>query len=219
MKKLIFTIVLLTCWNNIEAQMIIEEGLNGVLIETKASSILEEMEGSPYLNEDFRPGEVNIEGKDVLKVFLRYDVSTEMMEIKTDLNDSKVYKLSPAINATYAISGDQFFYDQIQAEGDNFSGFFKIHYIGDNYSLLEKPIIDIKKAQKAKSGYEEDKPAQISIDSKYFITAESGAVHHVRIKHRDIKKIFESEKAKAYLKDTKIRSVEDLITFLKHLDQ
>lgn len=218
MKKILFITALIFSLTRTSAQLIIEEGINGVLIETKSSPVLNEIEGSPYLEKDFQPGELVIEGKKALPVFLRYDVSSEIMEIKTSHDDSHVYKLSPTLKGYYIINGAHFIFDQISHAGKRYSGYFILHHQSKNYSLLEKPIIDIKEAQKAKSGYEEDKPAQISIDSEFFVLKD-GDVHDLKIKHRDVKKLFGSDKAKAYLDENKIRSLDDLIKFLRYLDQ
>lgn len=219
MKRIIFTIVFLTILSPVRGQMVVEGGLNGVLVETRTSPVLEKIEGSPYFKNDFQRGEMQIEGKQALQVYLRYDVSNETMEIKTDLNEKQIYKLSPALKARYQIGDDIFVYDQMKYGGENYNGFFKRIYQGKVFTLLEKPVIKIKEAQKAKSGYEEDKPAQISVESEYFIVGEKGKVYNVRIKHRDIKKIFQSNEAKKYLSNNKIRTLEDLKKFIKYLEQ
>ena len=189
------------------------------LITTKESDRMNRIEGSPYLQEDFEYGTAMVEGKQPLKIFMRYNVHQEQIEIKTDVQDDKTYLLPKKESTVYEIGPKTFILDEIVFDGKRISGYFIEHYKGENYRLLKKPFTTVTEAIKAKTGYDQDKPARIKIEEEFYVVNKSGGVRNVRVKHRDIKKSFNSNSAKEYLSDHKIRSEEDLIDFVSFLDK
>ncbi len=202
------------------AQTVGDTHLDGlVLITSKQSEDMDGVKGSPYLEEEFKRGTFAVEGKEPIGVFLRFDVSKDQMEIKTDLEAEEVYKLPMSRDAEYQLGGKIFRYGEILVDGKRIAGHFIEHYGGDSYRLLEKPVIDFTDAVKATTGYDEDQPARIEIDREYFIVDAKGNAKRVEIKHRDIKKAFEDDQSRDYLSDNKIRDLEDLKDFVEFLDQ
>lgn len=187
-------------------------------ITTKENENMNKVHGSPYLNDDFTFGTVTIKDKEPLKVFMRYDVLKENIEIKTDRNSEDVYVLPLAQKAEYSIGPDKFIHDKITHEGNTISGYFREHYNGDNVRLLEKPSVTVTEAVKAKTGYDRDRPAEIIIEEEYYIVFDSGEVENVRLKKKDLRKVFTSKEARNYLSDNRIRSVEDVVFFLSYSD-
>lgn len=220
MKKLLLIfIAAFTCFS-FEARAQINDSANHglMLLTTKENENMKSIQGSPYMDEDFQYGMALIEGRQPLEVFLRYDVFRENMEIKTDKNSSDVYTLPYESQAVYRIGGDKIIYDEISYEGKRVAGYFIEHYNGDSMRLLEKPSITITEAIKARTGYEKDQPARMKIEEDYYIITEDGEVKNVRTKHRDVKKAFTSKVARQYLSNNKIRSEQDLASFVAYLD-
>lgn len=196
-----------------------DSGNHGLMTITLKEKDLNGIEGSPYLNSDYKSGKIYIEGKEPLAAYMRYDVHNENIEIKTDLNSDEVFLLPQNKNAKYEIEAKTFLHDKIRVDGKQIQGYFIEHFIGNTLRLLEKPIVTLTDPVKARTGYHKDKPAQIKIESEYYIQQEDGNTKDVRLKHKDIKKSFNSETANEYLKKNRIKSVEDLVSFLNHLDR
>lgn len=175
----------------------------------------EEIEGSPYFTENFEPGTIKIKGKDPLKVFLRYNVSKEEIEIKTELGSEKVYVLSKAKNSEYKINGVCYVLDKIHFDGSNIYGYFIEYFNGGKVRLLLKPIAEFFPAMKAKTGYEKDQPARFEIEKEYFLIFKNGNVENIRLKNRDLRKIFDTKFHKDYLSEHDIETVNDLVSFLE----
>lgn len=222
MKKHFLIPALLFAFLGVEAQaQINDSGNHGLMnITTKKNPALSKVEGSPFLYEDFRMGTAMVEGKDPLNVYVRYDVSTEQMEIKTDLNSDAIYVLPTGQHATYKVGKDVFKYGTINYEGKNILGYFIEHYDGDKYRLVTKHRAEISEPVKAKTGYDRDIPAKIKIEDDLFIVnKEDGRAFKVRAKNRDLEDIFDSAAAQKYLSDNKVRSTEDLVAFVAFLDK
>lgn len=204
---------------NLQGQVDRSNPIQGMLIKTKRSSTLSKIEGTPFLNDEFQRGEIIIEGKEPIDAFMRYDVNNEIIEIKLDPSNEEVFYMEPNLKAEFRFGGNVYNIHEITIDGGKISGIFIEHYTGDNYSFLEKPTIEIIPAEKARTGYDEDEPAKIKIESKFFIIDDRGEVKEVEVKHRDIRKAFDWGKAKDYLKDNRIRNIEDLKVFVSFLDE
>lgn len=217
MKISAFLFTLLFCCT-VNAQFI-DGGLEGLRLITKSSDDLNRVQGSPYLNENFQYGTVEIKDKQPMKAFLRYDVQTDQIEIKTDPESNDIYVLGNRPNVTYVMGNKTIIADRIPSENGILSGLFVEHYGGEKYRLLEKHRVDVSEAVKASSSYDSDKPAQMKVNSDFYVVVKGEAPKLVRIKHKDVKKLFSSKTAKDYLSDHKIKEVEDLVAFLQFLDQ
>ena len=217
-KKFIFFLILLVS-STASAQHIWTGSLEGRQIRTKESEVLRTLEGTPYLSEDFQSGTINMEGKQSINALFRYDVYNEEIQIKFGKDSEEIYVLTNHPDNVLYIGGEKIVPDQINFEEGEVSGLFLEHYNGEKYRLLEKPNAEISEAVKAKTGFQQDKPAEIKISSDFYIIEKGQPAYEVRIKHRDIKKVFSSKEAKAYLSENKIREIQDLIKFLEHLER
>ncbi len=196
-----------------------DNGNHGFMTITLKQKDLSKINGSPYLEESYQSGTVFIEGKEPLMVFMRYDVQNETIEIKTDLSSTEIFILPTGKNAKYEIENLTFLYDKINIDGKQIMGYFIEHFSGENFRLLEKPLVTMTEAVAAKTGYEKDILAEIKIESEFYIQKEDGKIENVRLKHKDIKNSFTSKKASEYLSENRIKSLDDLKDFIKHLDK
>lgn len=197
-----------------------ESGNSGLMrINIKKSDRLSEVEGSPYLNETYQVGTATVKGKEPLKIFMRYNVPQDQIEIKLDPASEDTYQLPKDSKTVYRVGTQTFVYDQFSFSGSHVTGYFIQHYDGENFRLLEKPVATISEAVKAKTGYDKDRPAQIKIEEEFYVLNKNGQVHNLRLKHKDIKKAFDSETAKKYLNDNKIKDLQDLKSFISYIDK
>lgn len=223
MKKsisIIISFLLFITAGAVQAQIHDSGGHGFMKITTKKNANMAEVKGSPYLEEEFQYGQIEMEDKEPLNVFLRYDALNENVEIKSDKNSPDTYILPLSESTVYLIGREKLRlrYNEVRPGGEEITGYFIEHYNGDNWRLLEKPSVSVSEAVPAKTGYQRDKPAKMEIDSEYYVIGD-GIVENVRIKHRDIRKAFGSRPAQEFLSDNKIRSEEDLVVFVAHLDK
>lgn len=217
MRNTIFTLVALLVLGTVQAQIFTEDGRYELF--GKDDPNLNKAQGSPYLNDNFLPGKIFFEGKPDLPVQLRFNIYAENFEIKVDKGKRDIYTVRDWENAIYEMGGKKFVSAEVDHNGRTIKGFFIEHFNGSQYRLLEKPEIKVTPPVRSDSGYSEDQPAQIKKSSSFFVQKPSGEIKEVKIKHRDIRKEFTSEAAKKYLSDNKIKEVEDLVAFLKFIDQ
>lgn len=218
MKK-IFLIFLFTCLKifSVNAQ---NENIGGYeyrLVEKK-SSVLEEVDGSPYFYEDFLYGSLQLKNKKLLKVFLRYNVAQEEFEIKLDQETDEVFVIPIENNVKYNIGSKEFFLDKLFVNGDQVYGYFIELFKGDKYRLLKKPVVHVTDAVEAQNGFQDNEPARLSVKSDYYLLDKKGGSRELSFSNRKLKKQFRNEVAKRYLSKHKIKTSVDLVNFISYMD-
>ena len=169
--------------------------------------------GTPYLSENFLPGTILIDGKEPVEVLLRYNVLNEEMEIKIAKEKLEIFKLNRNLNTIYEIPPFRYSLYSLKQDGKEINGYFAKGFQGKKASLLIKPTVEVTEAEKAK-GYGSDVPASIKIKQEYYIVFADGRVENVRLKEKDIKKLFDSDQVKDYFKKNSLDTVDDLNAFL-----
>lgn len=204
---------------SVSAQIHESGGHSMMRVSTKQSDILKEVKGSPYLYDDFRYGMVTMEGKEPLRVLMRYDINTETFEIKTEQSSEDIFILPLDPDTKYHLGSQTFDYRTINFEGKEITGYFQAHFDGENVSLLEKPSLTFIEPVKARTGYDEDRPGKIKLNNDLYLVFTDGKVENVRLKERDFEKAFSSSKnAEKYFSDNKLKTAEDFIKMLEWYD-
>jgi|25_taG_2_1085351.scaffolds.fasta_scaffold08306_2 hypothetical protein len=217
--KNIILLILITCLNIISAKAQTENigGYEYRLFEKK-SSVLGEVDGSPYLHQDFLYGSLQLKNTKSLKVFLRYNVAYEEFEIKLGQETDEVFVIPIEKNVQYNIGSTQFFLDKLFVGGNEVYGYFIELFNGDRYRLLKKPVVHVVDAVEAKNGFQDNEPAKISVRSNYYLTDKKGENRKLDVNKRKLKKEFNNEMAKRYLSKHRIKTSEDLVNFISYID-
>lgn len=214
--NILFLVFLFTC-SLLHAQVDAFRHHNATLIPIKSAPL--EMEGSPYFESDaFQRGKIQV-GENELVVYLRYDVGNERMEIKVNPEDSDSYQLPYVEDITYFLGGKKFVIERLKVQEKTVFGYFVQYYDGSGVSLYGKPLASFTEAQEAKTGYQSNKPARIDISEKYYVIHEDGTAEEVTTRSRDLRRAFDSEVARNYLKENRVRNVEDLAAFVAFYDR
>ena len=216
MIKKIFLLIGVFFFIQSHAQIVGENQLGNGFILTKEKNL--EVEGSPYLNEEFNRGKIFIGNKEPLNVYLRYNVLDEAMEVKVDPQNEDIYTFSSNGKIQYELANGLFSKDMLTVDGEKIYGIFKELYAGNKIRLLEKSVAKKTEPVVAVSSYDSDKPGRIIIDQRYFVEDNDGMVREVETRNRTLKKVFRSKEVKKYLKDNRVRSVEDLQRFVRFYD-
>lgn len=196
-----------------------DSGNHGFMLITTKEAPEKASKGSPYFEDDnFRKGVVRISEKTPLDVWLRYDVMKEVMEIKLSSNTEEIYRLPLEEEVEYEIGSRTFRADRLRHAGSTYFGYFVEYYRGQFLSLLGKPQLEIQESTQPKSGYT-DSSDRLKIEEEFFVIWENGDIEKVRARHRDIRSFFDSDLAQDYLKDNRVRSIEDLTAFIAYYDK
>ena len=177
------------------------------------------LKGSPYLVEDFIPGEIKLESGEALKLNLRFNVYDDEFEFESN-NGIRVLKLPERVSRIL-LGDSEYIYLESYGEEDESSGYFKL-VAGDEYRLLIKHN-KIFIPSVAAGAYEPATEAELRNHPDVFYLAVSGK-HPVKLKRKK-KFIIElipakEEEISRYIKDEKIslHKKSDLIDLIDYLN-
>ncbi len=145
-------------------------------LKENAKFDISDIEGSPFLNEDFQIGYiVDTKSDNKAQTYLRYDVYNDVFEIRLDPNSESLKTLKRTPRYKYKIGNETFVLIESQ-EAIN-----EEHYISGNGYVVEltspeagavlykRYFKELKSGSKALTSYQEDIPPSIDSDSRYII--------------------------------------------------
>lgn len=181
-----------------------------------------DIEGSPYLNENFIEGDIFTTSKtQFTKIPLRYNVYNDQVEFKNPDNQAYVIG-TPETIEKIEFGEYQLEYIPFQVSNKTAHGFFIVVEKGEA-SLYARHRIVLEEAKKA-AAYQEPKPARfISRPHEYYIRIGMESAVPVTRK-KDLNNIFQggNDKLNAFLRDNKIKakdpeSLKELVRFYNSL--
>lgn len=186
------------------AQRIKDEFLNGMIKETTID--IKDVKGSPYLNDIFLPGVItdNLTGKNA-DVFLRYNVYSDIFEVKYDLNSEEVFGFIQRPGLDCVINSTKYYYTSFKDE-NNVSklGYLQeILSINNRLKLLKRNYQKLHLPKEAKTSLERDVPAKLTNHESYYlflnnqmylISTKKNKTHKSFPSHQDVIKAFIKEK-------------------------
>lgn len=174
------------------------------------------MAGSPYINEEFLPGKIIVDGKQFQEVYIRFNALKDLMEIKVRPDDNEIFVLPRMDKYSYKQENQTFYLkDVITEEGEMLSGFLIKYYQDPNVLFVGKPVTRIKSAKAAETSYGKAQPAKVDTYVHYYLSLNGDPVKRVKLRERDFRKIFKSKKMREYFADNKVKEIEDVVDMLE----
>lgn len=215
MKKLLFLLIAISCFQISNSQVFNVNGVDSFLVLDKDDGLDSNLSPEDkrkirlkkYLTEGFKPANI---GKDKSVFFLRYNIYADQMEF---VKEEKVYYLKKEKDTKLTFRTLQKTYQVLELNGD--LGYYVLQSESDKMGLVTKEIVRFIEAQKARTNYDEDKPADYrrQKDQHYFVV--SGELYKVPKKKKDFYAFFKSNQGaiKKYMKKEKLgyKSAKDLI--------
>lgn len=181
-----------------------------------------EAEGSPYLNEEFKPARIN--NIEEIKL-VRFDALNDQVEIMVKnnslmiLDDSQPYTISMLDGSKKLYKTKSYLYDK----GENKTSFFELIYENDEFELYKKERIRFYKEKEAQP-YQESQPANFKKDPNTFYINNFAGNNNILIqlsnKTNRFIEIFPEDSAemKRYIKEEKLDldQTDDLIQIFRY---
>lgn len=178
------------------------------------------IEGSPYDNKEFLEGSI-FEGDVLLQknVFLRYNIFSDEIEIKTSLNETNYSALVKRSGMLVKIFNDV--YTLIPFEGSDEKGqYFKVLTTGEHFSLYKKTTAKFTQRTFAKTSYDRDQPAKFIQTDSYFLATKEGNFIEMPESKSKVLKLMKNKgsEIKAFIKNnrTNFKDENDLMKLVKY---
>lgn len=229
MKKFFFIVIfVLTFIVNCLAQLPLGYGIRKImdLYETNKlasgnnANILTEddIEGSPYLNDEFVSGAIyTVQKIQYVEILLRYNIYNDNLEFKTPANEVQSLA-TPEIVETAFLGDNQFVYSPFLAANKTKNGFLILLEEG-KASLFSKPVVAFKEATEP-AAYKPAEPAKfVRKANEYFVRIGKEPAKPVSGKKELIAAFPDNqEKMEKYIEKNKIKTnkPEDLIEVVRY---
>lgn len=181
----------------------------------------ENLEGSPYLDENFTRGIINLGNKRIESMYLRYNVLNDQIEIKSQPDDEKIFILPKSDSVSYSINNYTYVSEKTRTkDGRVLFGYLKKLLELPNIVFFEKSSSYISPAQKDQTSYSQDRPAKIHITPHYYLGLGDKPVVEVDIREKDFRRLLgDAPGMENFFKENKIKDLNDVITMLRFYDQ
>lgn len=182
------------------------------------NNIPENVKGSPYLNEVFSIGTVQIKSNEAYQAPMRYNAFNDEIEMKDGSQTIALMKRD-YIKAT--INSELFAINSFKENGSLKQGYFVELNQGDAQLLHRKKII-LKEGREATSSYSNDLPAQFDEQFSYFLKIGEQEALPIKLKAKDILSAFKGDsqyqKLEKYIKENrlKLKEEQEVVQFLNH---
>ena len=180
------------------------------------------IEGSPYANEEFLSGTIFQDNKPVYtNVLLRYNIFSDEIEIKTSANDDEdsYGALIKDSEDFVKIFNDIYVFVPFEGSIEN-GNYFTVVSEEIVFNLYKKTEVHYSAPFKARTSYERDKPASFKKKIYYYLVSKNGSFYELPAsKSKIIKVMSKKEKEiKTFIKrnKTNLKAEKDLIKLVKY---
>lgn len=183
-----------------------------VELQDNSKFSLEEVQGSPFLYENFEFGNILEENSNQrVETNLRYDVYNDVFEIQLDSRSDKINTLDRTANIVYYLRGEKFVLiktNLLNVEHYNSGNGYVVELLpeNDNATLYKRYYVELKPGSKALTSYQEDIPPTLKNEIMYIIKLE-GDYYELPADKKDIIDVFpdNQDKIKNYVKSKKFK--------------
>ena len=174
------------------------------------------MDGSPYLEEEFVPGVIIEEGKKNQPAFFRYNVRKDQVEIKVDEDGDDIFVLPRTNNFSFKLNDYTYVVDNLKTkENKILMGYIQEFYKGDKLVLIGKPSINISAPRAPETSYDKGRPAKQTTINHYYFGFAGEPLEEIKLKEKTFRKIFEEDFMESYFKENKVKEIDDFIDMLQ----
>lgn len=231
MKTLALTITAVLLFLNVQSQTRLDNTVRTHLFEYRLEKIIDfngiditklKYTGSPYLNEEFLPGEIYHKNKLIAdKIPIRYNALMDEMEFKTsfEIPDEESSALLKSLDIDVRIMNQVFTFVPYQG-GVEKGGYFEVLHQDQKHDLFKKYKKKYTPEKKAETSITRDVPAKFTDYPVYYLVRPDGKFIELPSKNRKFADAFigKEKEINQYRKDNKLNigDEKDLIRIVKY---
>lgn len=175
-----------------------------------------DIEGSPYLTDEFVKGTVFVENEKPYAAMMRYNAYQDEIQVQGSDGISSLFKR----DYIWAEIGGETF--RIQTYGDR-TGTSKGYFVElnrGNIRLLKRIVREFKEGQPAVSSYSQNTPPRFDEKVTYYLVREKSPAREVRLRKKDILGFLSSKEVETYVKENNLRlnSEKEVIQVLTQIN-
>ena len=165
------------------------------------NSLPPNVEGSPYLTDEFTKGTVFIENEQPYGAMMRYNAYQDEIQVQGSDGISSLFKRD---YVWAEIGGQSFRIETYNTRSGTSKGYF-VELNRGKVRLLKRIEKEFKEGQPAVSSYSEDTPPRFEEKVTYYLLREGSPAEEVRLRKKDILEFLSSKEIESYVKENKLR--------------
>lgn len=170
---------------------------------------LEDIEGSIYYNDKFRPATISFEGVEARKVFARYNAFNDEFEIKSsDEGGEKTLALFKDVAIACELDGKKYNYFKVVGKKGEQSTIYltPISTVG-TFQLMEQKSKRFKEGKQAKTSHAVSFPHRFVDEINFYLIVNGAAPKYIPSKKNEVIGLFDADlrpNIKSYIKTKKL---------------
>ena len=159
------------------------------------------VEGSPYLPEEFIKGTVFIEGETPYAAMMRYNAYQDEIQVKSAAGISSLFKRD---YVWAEIDGQSFRIESYKSRSGTTKGYF-VELNRGKVRLLKRIEREFKEGQPAVSSYGDDTPPRFDEEVTYYLAREGSPAEEIRLRKKDVLEFLSSKEMESFVKENKLK--------------
>lgn len=177
-------------------------------------------QGTPYLDEVFKPGQIYMYGNAKLTGQLRYNAFSSEIELRKNQTEYTIILKRNYISARIGDKRYKLYPYVDETNGSTRTGYFTPLNEG-RIALLFKPEKRLRRGRAPATNYDRLVPPRFIDVSSYYVQIDEEPAKKVYLRKKDFYKLLGKDETQSYIRDNdlKLRKVEDVIKLLEHYNQ
>lgn len=192
--------------------------LNGAMI-TYNPVEPESYTGSPFYEKEFVQGVVKNSQGESQNLFMRYNAVQDVVVLKLTPQSTKLFLLPQVSDIYYEIGDYTYTLNNPDLDIPANSNYYADFYKGSKSHFIGIPKLDLNSKEKAKTGYQDDIPANFQVAMQYYLSVDGGDFEEVYFRPKQIASLFNNSEMVNYISDQKVRKPEDVVALLKYYEK
>lgn len=191
--------------------------LNGAMA-TYSPAEPEKYTGSPFYEKEFVQGVVKNGDGDSQYLMMRYNALQDVVVLKLRPQSTELFLLPPVTDIMYEMEDYTYMLNDsvsnLPASTKYYANFFK----GERSHLIGVPTLNLNSKEKAKTGYQDDIPANFQVDMEYYLSVNGGEFEKINFRTKRLASLFKNSDMENYAADQKIKNADDVVSLLKYYE-
>lgn len=199
-------------------QLISPDAYNGIYVPVERALNYNNIEGSPYLDDDLLKGYVKFSFGDSTVQYVRYNIYSDEMEY---LDGEKLYVIENVNSLDHVhVNGHFLFYRTYKLRNSFREGYLD-RLVEGRYNLYLKYNVDFEEAKPARSSYHEPTPNRFVMKNPtWYCSIDNSVIKNFETDNSSLEEIFREDFAemKKYIKaeKLKLRKQEDVVRLFEY---
>lgn len=180
------------------------------------NSLPPNVQGSPYLTDEFVRGTVYTENEKPYPAMMRYNAYQDEMQVQGSGGITTLFKR----DYVWAVLGGETFRIETYDTGSGERQGYFVELNSGKARLLKRYSREFREGEAAVSSYSQGQPPRFDEETTYYLALQGSPAKEVKLRKKDVLEVLTNPGAEAFAQENKLKlkSEEEVIRLLNHLN-